>query len=179
MSNCINDGFEELVNSSGHNLHLEIAELLRSMEWQVEISPYYCDDMENKPREVDIIATKSVFSSFKIFLFIECKRFNKEVVFWLEKNNKQKALDAVNGSIVDIDIGLNTNSFAENHHYSKISRIAKLFETKENSKKSNKDIIFDAFTQSIKSLIFFRENHRVTYGKGLYYPVVVYEPKIR
>jgi len=181
------DEFQELIEKSGHNLHLEVAELLRSTGWEVEISPYYYDEIANKPREIDIIAKKLIkvrdnpdipsepdIDRYKINLFIECKYLDGEIVFWSDETSSDKIKEAINNSILELNI--NSDDFRENHHYLKHSwrKITKLFETKQKEKGSNQDIIFSAFTQAIKALICFRDQKREI---GIYYPMVVYETK--
>lgn len=173
------DEFKELINHSGHNFHLEIVNLLRNNNWEVEISPYYYDDSAEKPREIDIIATKpvSIFKdgapSYNIFLFIECKHLDGEVVFWMDNVNKDKVEAVIHDSIVGLNI--RREDTIQTNHYLKVSKVAKLFETKQKEKKSNQDVVFSAFTQSIKSLIFYKKNNYN--APGIYYPIVVYEPK--
>lgn len=173
------DEFQKLINNSGHNFHLDIVNLLKKNEWIVDISPYYYDDSAEKPREIDIVATKPVFITqdgppkYNIFLFIECKCLDGEVVFWMDEVDKKGAQDVIRHSIVNLDIN-QQDTFQENH-YLKLPKVAKLFETKQKEKRSNQDVIFSAFTQSIKSLIFFRREKN--YASGIYYPIVVYKPK--
>lgn len=173
------DEFKELIEYSGHNFHLEIVNLLKKNDWEVEISPYYYDDSAEKPREIDIIATKPVSiskdgdPSYNIFLFIECKHFDGEVVFWMDDVNKDRVATVIHDSITGLNI--RREDTIQKNHYLKVSRVAKLFETKQKERKSNQDVIFNAFTQSIKSLIFYKKNNYN--ASGIYYPIVVYEPK--
>jgi hypothetical protein len=192
------DPFRELIKKSGHNLHLEVAKILESKGWQVELSPYYYDEVIERPREIDIVASKEkshgVVGSgetkrYKIFLFIECKYLNKEVVFWevvfwIAKPNFEK----IRRAILKIPKGVN---FSEDlkiapleklkgifsfHRYFKAPFIAKLYATNEKDRKDpREDPIFSSFTNAIHSLISFRDESDISEA-GIYYPVVVYEP---
>ena len=143
-NNNSEDEFQKLINNSGHNFHFEIVELLRNEGWETEISPYYYDDTMNKPREVDIIASKEIgineiagsfYAQFKdrkelgykIYLFIECKHLTKETVLWMDIIKSKRAKETVANSIVNIDLGGGDRIFnieqifglgLENHHYS-------------------------------------------------------------
>lgn len=48
------------IKESGNNLHLDVADFLKRKGWLVDISPYYCDEFTDRPREVDIIATRRI-----------------------------------------------------------------------------------------------------------------------
>src|SRR5271170_5519484 len=89
---------ESIINKSGHNLNFEIAKLLREKGWKVEVSQYYVDDLTDKPREIDIVASQPMFfgstlddrfddsipNHCEVFLYIECKYLTEPVVFWMD-----------------------------------------------------------------------------------------------
>ncbi len=90
---------ESIINNSGHKLHLRVASLLENEGWNVSISPYYIDDLTDKPREIDIIASKYfTYTSksdneqkrFYFLLGIDCKYLTENVVIWA-RDNKIKA----------------------------------------------------------------------------------------
>jgi hypothetical protein len=51
---------KDAIEHSGNSLHLEVVELLENEGWDPELAVYYCDDITDKPREIDIIATKEI-----------------------------------------------------------------------------------------------------------------------
>ena len=99
----IKDNFKDLIEQSGNNFHLEIVNLLRKNGWETEVSPYYYDDVDDKPREIDILAKKPIFvlkgqekPTYNVYLFIECKNLKEEVVFWPDDLNKDKSVVFLN-----------------------------------------------------------------------------------
>jgi len=175
------EDLKKIIEESGNNLHIDTVNLLERMGWDVDLSSYYYDDTANKPREIDIIAQineqvfdfppKKVLDEFKLFLFIECKYFKNELAFRMRRNHEQKSKEAmIIEGIKSVD-GWDKESLLEGeglfreHHYLKERFIGKLYDSKEQK------TIFNAITQPIKSLTFFKERRP---EKGLYYPLVVY-----
>jgi hypothetical protein len=191
------DPFQELIDESGHKLHLEVVKILKNNNWQVELSPYYYDEMLERPREIDLVAWKEKAYSFrgsdedvkfeeakyKIFLFIECKHIKEEVVFWLTEANLEKIKEAFfnafiginfHPSIKELEAEKIKDIFSEHRYFTTNSLIAKLYHTKPKEKGEKHDMIFTAFTSSIHSLIFFRDEPQRP-QPGIYYPVIVYK----
>jgi len=144
---------------------------LEKARWKVEISSYYFDESAEKPREIDIIASKevvlisehegTVIGRFNIFLFVECKYFNSEIAFWKQPVNPKWIMPAIKL------YGLNKEEiFKKGEHHYYIGSVGKLYEPSK-----DRDI-FDALTQPIKSLTYFLESSP---RNGLYYPIVVYD----
>jgi len=172
---------KKIIKKSGNNLHIAVVELLEKMQWDVDLSSYYYDDTANKPREIDIIAKKNIpiinpttqaqCNEFNLFLFIECKHFTKEVAFRSRLNREQEAKEAITieaNEAVDgwsKEVILEREGLFRNHHYLKERFIGKLYDTE------NEKPVFNAITQPIKSLIFFKESRC---ERGVYYPLVVY-----
>lgn len=171
------DGFQELIKESGHNLHLEVVDFLEGQDWEVEISPYYYDGTMEKVREVDIVASKPIRGKYRMYLFIECKHFNKKIVLWHREITRERIKEIVINSTGGgharnrIQDFINSDSLGD-HHYFKHRTVAKLFYTKQ--RECGPDVIFNAFTQSIQSLSFFKEKEGRT---GIFYPIVIYDPK--
>ena len=153
---------KKIISESGNNLHLEVVKMLEEKSWKVNLSAYYYDDTNNKPREIDIVASKPLayfkgqpgelvkdFQAYSVnvFLFIECKYFKNEIAFRIHETNKNK--EAV------VCEGINKDEFLEEvknfHHYLKFSAIAQLYDAVP----EDQDKIFNAITQPVKSLTFF------------------------
>ncbi len=182
---------KKAIQESGNNLHLEIAEFLEKSNWEVDLSSYYCDDTTDKPREIDIIAKKeiSVFEGkcpedyrFWVYLFIECKCFKNEIAFRICQNDLESSQSAI------ISKGFNFNMKEifnkTNHHYLRVDKIAKLYDTykdkegEKSEREKTEEKVFQAITQPVKSLLFFRDNREDKNGisekRILYYPMVIY-----
>lgn len=171
---------KKIIEGSGNNLHFEVVEILERNNWEVEISPYYVDDLSGKPREVDIIARREIglddFTTptahqtmklpvFWAILCIECKHLKDPVVFWMHKNSKYKnALASYNLDLEE----LLRNAEEEFHYKSFGSKVAKLYDTT----KDQENNIFNAITQPIKSLLWYQQQ---TSLKGIYYPIFIYD----
>lgn len=179
--------FEKIRKKSGHNFHLKIANEFRRWGWEVEISPYYNDELTNKPREVDLVVSKKISVVNEVFgnalmkeyyvnLFIECKHLEKNVVFWSNQSKEDVREKTFRDCFFNFnEIESHIDQIKNFHRYFNNGKklAAKLYETSQTQPGTNQDIIFSAVTQSIKSLIFFKDYYHRT---GLYYPVVVYEP---
>lgn len=165
------EDLQKAIRASGNNLHLKVINLLEK-NWQVEVSPYYVDDITDKPREIDIIASRTIFltgfpwkktsGDFKVFLYIECKHFKNDIAFWVFKNKEP-------GNLLKTfsisDHSKPTASGGINHYFT--DKVCKL----STSVNEDKDIL-DALLGPIKALIDHRENDK---PKGVFYPISVYE----
>ncbi|MEK7125479.1 MAG: hypothetical protein AAB880_01045 [Patescibacteria group bacterium] len=166
---------EEKIKNSGNNLVMRVVGFLEKLNWTVDLSTYYYDDTTEKPREIDIIASKHVkiiedrdhLDSFKVNLFIECKHFLNDVAFWLHDNDKGKALSAIKLVNMHTEGEIKKSSDFQQHHYLTVSYVGKL----SDALKDDENSVFNAITQPVKSLIFFKENNPV---RGIYYPITIY-----
>lgn len=167
---------ELIEKTSGNNLHLKVAELLKKAGWEVDLSSYYYDDTANKPREIDIVAYKKIeiiekhetynriLETFRAFLFVECKNFTDQVAFRMcpsEGNEKAIVVEKMD------KLNLLLNGLGVDHHYMRSKSVGKLSDTVQR----NQGALFDTLTQPVKSLVFFKQHSPI---KGLYYPVVIY-----
>ncbi|MDO8514138.1 MAG: hypothetical protein Q7S50_01180 [bacterium] len=167
---------EKLVKESGHNLHLDVYEILKNGKWKADLAAYYVDDISDKPREVDIQAVRpflgsrapseSIETLFSTFLFVECKWFKKPIAIHSLENS-----DVANTAIVTANIdrkGLTDYPYgpANYHHYVKAGHVGKLYVSEEHNE------IFNALTGAVKSLCFHLGTRQ---EKGFYYPIVVFD----
>ena len=182
---------KKAIQESGNNLHLDVVDFLKSKQWNVDISPYYCDDFTDKPREIDIIATRKiqilvgakpedVVDWFNVALFIECKNFPKNTnfrVFDNDKNISEGILCRCAHNLRAANILKENYSLLENHHYLTTAKIAKLYDLEKeiNNKKEQNDDVFKAMTQSVKSFLFFEEKMNEGARGSINYPLVIYD----
>ncbi len=168
---------ENIIKNSGNNLHLEIAQYLEQSGWRVDLSSYYYDDTTNKPREIDIVARKhieitdirgsQVVDAFEVCLFIECKYFKNEIAFRLHQNSNGENTKGIIVEGFNKDELMYQTGLENSHHYLNVEKVAKLYDAQSDEQND----IFNAITQPIKSLVFFKDREP---KKGFYYPVVVY-----
>ncbi len=165
----------EKIKKSGNNLHLNVVSFLEKKGWEVDLSPYYCDERTDKPREIDIIANKPIriFDEsdkylLHICLFIECKHFKSESAFRVIPNDRDFAKDSIIIEGIDTPRSLKETRLKDKHHYCTANVIAKLYDSED---KNDDKKIFEAVTQPLKSFVFFQ--NRLP-PKAICYPMVVY-----
>jgi hypothetical protein len=188
----MNSELKKAIKNSGNNLHLEITETLKEKGWDTDISFYYCDDLTNKPREIDIIARKRIpiFEdknpeiikkyNFSVFLFLECKNFQNQISFRVIDNSFNISKSAIGSQTknLNIELILKETELKNKHHYLINKNVAKLYDVPYKGKKEKKidekldKQIFESITQPIKSLIFFKKEENIS--KGVFYPMVIY-----
>lgn len=185
---------QKTINKSDSGFLIDVAKILETDGWIVEISPYYLDSMTGKSREIDLLATKTIdvlygkrLGSVTYNLIIECKDVrNAEGT---NKNNAVFWFKSAEAMLKEID-GYIQHNFSENRwnytqmknlHYSSSSEFAFLFESSDGGNGDGREggTVFKAITQALHSLIFFRSEqfgrpsasgHNITHDL----PVVVY-----
>lgn len=170
---------KKIIDESANQMHFDVAALLEDGGWEVEISPYYIDDLTDRPREIDIIARKEIpltgaglnfisngLQKFWVVLFIECKHLKEPAVFWMHKNTK-----AVNALVIsNYDAGEMVGGAKNKFHYFSFGeKVGKLFDTNGRDKET---LLFNGLTQPIKSLLFYKARMPLN---GVYYPIMVYD----
>jgi hypothetical protein len=178
---------KEIISSSGNNFHCTVFNGLKERDWAVQISPYYNDNVTDKPREIDLIAEKNFqiegrFGSRRgggcvsIRLFIECKYIPQKNIFWFHEKDKLKAKELIVNITPFED---SDDAYIGRHHYfSQSNDAAKLFAT-EKMKKAENELIYQALNQSLNAMIYFRDStsiipdgsERIQYD--LIYPVII------
>lgn len=180
---------EEIIANSGNNFHCKVLSYLKEKGWTVLISPYYNDNVSDKPREIDLIAEKafnvtngfgSYIGSASIKLFIECKFIPQKIVFWFHNKDRIKAEDLViNNTPLRKD-----NAYTQKHHYLSVedNDVAKLFAS-ETKKKTENEIIYKAINQSLNAMVSYRNSNtliptspdgrRLNIMTTVTYPVIV------
>ena len=180
---------KDLIEKSGNNFHYQVVNFLRERDWEVLVSPYYSDNITNKPREIDIIAEKSFdveyhhdfIGTLNVKFFIECKYINEKIVFWFDNKNKEKAIKRIT-----TDTPLKhpkKNIFTKNHHYLDNNEVAKLFNSNSNHNRSlDNEVIYKAISQSLNSMIYYKntgsiipeqENRAVNIKQTINYPLIL------
>src|SRR3989338_5295687 len=135
----MDNAIEEILKTSGNNLHVNVVTLLKNKGWETQISPYYNDNQTNKARELDVIAEKEIqvtkyrqnneCGALNIKLFIECTWVTKEILFWFDTHDKESKNNAIEKNTREVLRRSNIN--IERHHPYTTEKIAKLFDGKE------------------------------------------------
>lgn len=81
------DQIEKFVTASGFILEMEIGKILEDVGYRVFPNQYFLDYDENKKREVDIVASKTV-NEINIVFVIECKQNTKNDWIFVCSNKK-------------------------------------------------------------------------------------------
>ena len=178
---------QELIDSSGNNFHAKVAQWFVADGWDIQISPYYLDQTQQKAREIDLVAEKSwpYDDGFRrhqgyilVRLYIECKFVPSHAVFWFAEKSKREA-----EALVHSFSGFTPNNiYTLKHHYlAQSSRVAKLF-TSSQSKQQEADPFYKALNQILNAYAAFRHQPAAVgsqaqklHGKivSLTFPVVV------
>ncbi|MCC8995692.1 MAG: hypothetical protein LM517_01235 [Nitrosomonas sp.] len=148
---------KKIIESSGNSFHSQVAQWLKENGWHVLISPYYMDQSQNKAREIDLIAERSIpingefypwIGDVVIRMYIECKYVSSHSVFWFTEKDKDSAVKLVcrSGGFRE------TNDFTFQHHYLSTSdAVAKLFAT--DTKSQEQDPFYKALNQVLNAFI--------------------------
>lgn len=158
-----------IVETSGNRLHSEVVVALRGVGWTVVVSPYYSDNVTEKPREVDIMAEKKfavvstageAIGTFDARLLIECKHIpeNTNTVFWFDDKDMVKAKALVHGAGVPYDD-------MDGFHYLADTRVAKLFASGKAERAQENEALYKAINQSLNATIYFRDKPSPTMPK--------------
>jgi len=157
---------------------------LREAGWTVLISPYYNDNITDKPREIDIVAEKpfvikehfgNFLGTLNIKFFVECKYINREIVFWFDDKDKEKAVKRIMR-----DVGLKSpdeNSTINKHHYLKDNKVAKLFSSNPNKLLDN-ELIYKAINQSLNAMVYYKNSGSMLSDRRQYIKKIVNYPLI-
>jgi len=172
---------KKIALDSGNNFHSKVVQNLRKNDWETIVSPHYSDNFTDKPREVDIIASKveSVIDFHKPIcdvearLLIECKYVTEETLFWFDKRDQEKSRNRV----MD-DVGISSHiDFAsvQDHHYLKNDFVAKIFDSSKSTRGEYQGF-YSAVNQVLNALIYYRYkslHHKNFRHKTIPYPVIV------
>jgi len=156
-----------IITRSGNNFHCKVLNYLKEKGWTVLISPYYNDNVSDKPREIDLIAEKPFeitnrfnerFGCVNIKLFIECKYIAQKIVFWFHNKDRHNAEDLViNTTPLRKDSG-----YTQKHHYlcNNNDSVAKLF-ADEKKRKAENEIVYQALNQSLNAMVYYRGSNSI------------------
>jgi hypothetical protein len=153
---------QELIDSSGNNFHAKVAQWFVTDGWDIQISPYYLDQTQQKAREIDLVAEKAwpFKDSFGrhqgyvlVRLYIECKFVPSNAVFWFAEKSKREA-----AALVHSYAGFGPdNTYTSKHHYlAQSDRVAKLF-TSSPSKQQETDLFYKALNQILSAYVALRD----------------------
>jgi len=160
------DKVKEIIAQSGNTFHCKVLKYLQEKGWTVLISPYYNDNVSNKPREIDLIAEKAFdakdnmgrfFGTVNVKLFVECKYILQKTVFWFHNKDKQKAEDLV----IQSTPLRKENIYTKRHHYlGGADSVAKLF-ADEKKKSADNEIFYKALNQNLNAMIYYRNRESI------------------
>ncbi len=152
---------QNIITLSGNSFQSKAIRFFRDKGWDVTVSPYYNDNLSDKPREIDIVATKTFpvkdyFNGYKgsvaVRLFVECKYVHDATVFWFDNIDTESAIKRAMK-----DTGLenpNLNTKIQSHHYLTTQTVAKLFASNQKNQKDN-DIFYKALNQCLNATLYY------------------------
>jgi hypothetical protein len=184
--NKMKEDAQAVIEGSGNTFHSKVVGEFQKQGWSVLISPYYNDNVTDKPREIDLVAEKAipVYGPFRrhlpdidLRLFVECKYVPQPTVFWFHDKDAKSARDLVLRTTPMKDNNINTDK----HHYLCSSpQVAKLFATRNSGPES--DPIYKALNQSLNGMVSLRHTESIILdeergfrekGRTLTYPVIL------
>lgn len=183
------DDAKKIIESSGNNFHCKVINYFKEKGWYTLISPYYTDNVSNKPREIDLVVEKAfpysrgihkIHGSINVKLYIECKFIPQINVFWFADKDRVRTEKLVINTMPMSD----HNNFRNEHHYLKNrDRVAKLFAGGNNKKRNlENEVIYKALNQSLNAMVYHRNTGSIipeTSGtrhdvlQTLEYPVII------
>jgi hypothetical protein len=166
MSTKTVDTLKTIISQSGNTFHCKVLKYLQEKGWTVLISPYYNDNVSNKPREIDLIAEKAFESkdrsrdnsgTVNVRLFVECKYVSQVTVFWFHNKDKHNAEDLITRTTPL----RKDNLYTQKHHYlGGVDRVAKLF-ADERKKSSENEMFYKALNQSLNAMVYYRNKESI------------------
>ncbi len=110
-----------------------------------------------------------------IKFFVECKYINREIVFWFDDKDKEKAIKRIMR-----DAGLKSpeeNLTINKHHYLKDNKVAKLFSSNPDKLVDN-ELIYKAINQSLNAMVYYKNSGSILSDKYGYTKKIVNYPLI-
>lgn len=156
---------KSIIMKSGNAFHSKVLKYLKAEDWTILISPYYHDNVTNKPREIDLIAEKAFtvkdydkfLGTVNIKLFIECKYISQKTVFWFHDKDKQKAEEL----ITQTTPLRKDNTYTNKHHYlAGVNYVAKLF-ADEGKRSADNELFYKALNQSLNAMVYYRDRESI------------------
>ena len=163
---------KDIIANSGNNFHCKVYDYFTKQGWTVLISPYYNDNISDKPREIDLIAEKAfdireynnqIIGTVNIKLFIECKYIPQKIVFWFHNKDLVKAKQLV----LETTPIHESHPMIEKHHYLNSDTVAKLF-ADEKKKKAENEIFYKALNQSLNAMVYYRGDESIIPSNSQY-----------
>ena len=148
----------DIIVKSGNAFHSRVAQWFANQGWHITISPYYMDTVQNKAREIDLLAEKhfpihprmgAIDKCLVVRLFIECKYFPGHAVFWMDNRDSVRAKEKLCAKGPFRTNNMHTD---EHHYLSSDPRVAKLFAT-DKPKEVESEPIYKALNQTLNALV--------------------------
>ena len=165
----IPEDVRKLVESSGNSFHAKVARWFDDNGWHVAISPYYMDQTQNKPREIDLIAERTLpvmtpngqkIKDLGVRLFIECKYVSAYSALWFADKDREAARELV----VAKGVFRRDNTYTDNHHYlSQSPQVAKLFAT-AGSRGPDTELFYRSLNQVLNGMVAKRGQRMTVRG---------------
>ncbi|MFA6338689.1 MAG: hypothetical protein WCW87_01340 [Candidatus Paceibacterota bacterium] len=166
----------------GYEFQYEIEDRIRKNGFEVFSEQNYIDDVELKPRDIDIVAIQKKESSNprgnQLSLVIECKYLDQDFTCYSRPNPKDERVYFIDGYNIQ---NLHDKS---RFHFFNIDPVIKNInltknkdedENESSKRKNSKNNLLGAIMQLIKALLYLRGNSRILHTKGLFYSLVVYK----
>lgn len=160
------DDAKEVISKSGNNFHCKVINYFEKKGWYALVSPYYTDNVSDKPREIDLVVEKAfpyensfdaIYGTINVKLYIECKFIPQLNVFWFSEKDIKRTEKLVAERTPHVE----NNIYKNDYHYLKDKgKVAKLF-AGENNRNIENEVIFKALNQSLNAMVYHRDSESI------------------
>ena len=147
----------------------KVKDILQKDSWQILPNAYYTDPNTGKPREKDVIASKTQFPDidslhYEARLFIECKNFPNATRI------HTRGIRSTKNTLFPVNVPFANISEIERSRQTHFYEYGEVFNLKDSG-----DFLHIALNQNLQSFAAFRKSKR---EQGLFFLLVVYSGEI-
>ena len=151
------------------DLEQKVKSILQKDSWQVLPNAYYTDPNTGKPREKDVIASRTQFSNFDSLryearLFIECKNFPNATRI------HTRGIRSTENTLFPVNVPFANISEMERNKQTHFYEYGEVFNPKD-----SEDFLHVALNQNLQSFAAFRKHKN---KRGLFFLLVVYSGEL-
>ncbi len=169
---------KDFLNTTGFPFEWEIKRLLEEKNWGTA-NMSFLDLEENKKREIDIIASKTI-NNIDIYLIIECKFSKRDSWIFFSPGEE----------IIRYHSYFACSPYPSKDSFKKIAYHLRIFDSTEptainfktynndTNKQSNDSEVIDALYKVVKALIYFYSNSLDSSRRQIYFPIILFSGPI-
>lgn len=172
----------EFLTTTGFILEMEIGEFLTKAGYEVEVNHYFHDYDEDKDREIDIIASKTI-KDIRFFLVVECKQSLVDDWIFVCSDRRPARYYASIKHLPEIEISAFKDKqkvFGKLHMFDSKIPLAQNYVIKDKTKNKKSTSIqintcLEKIPKALVDLAYYRENDKI---RTLFIPISVFSGQI-